>query len=46
MFNENVKIGLLTCKKKFICFNESTLKIMKNAFYFILEALFVLKIKL
>ena len=28
----------------FICFNESPLKIMKNAFYFILKALFVLKI--
>ena len=28
----------------FICFNESTLKTIKNAFYFILKALFVLKI--
>ena len=28
----------------FICFNENPLKIMKNAFYFILKALFVLKI--
>ena len=28
----------------FIYFNESPLKMMKNAFYFILEALFVLKI--
>ena len=28
----------------FICFNESPLKIMKNVFYFILKALFVLKI--
>ena len=28
----------------FICFNESLLNIMKNAFYFILKALFVLKI--
>ena len=32
--------------KKFLfaCFNERPLKIMKNAFYFILKALFVLKI--
>ena len=32
--------------KKFIftCFNESSLKMMKNAFYLILKALFVLKI--
>ena len=28
----------------FICFNESPSKVMKNAFYFILKALFVLKI--
>ena len=28
----------------FICFNESSLKLIKNAFYFILTALFVLKI--
>ena len=28
----------------FICFNETPLKIMKNAFYFILKALFVLKV--
>ena len=28
----------------YICFNESPLKLMKNAFYFILKALFVLKI--
>ena len=27
-----------------ICFNDSPSKIMKNAFYFILKALFVLKI--
>ena len=31
-------------KVLFICFNESPLKMMKNAFYFILKALFVLKI--
>ena len=28
----------------FICFNEIPLKMMKNAFYFILKAFFVLKI--
>ena len=28
----------------FICFYESPLKMMKNTFYFILKALFVLKI--
>ena len=31
-------------KKSFIGFNESPLKMMKNAFYFILKAFFVLKI--
>ena len=30
--------------KKFFCFNDSPLKVMKYAFYFILKALFVLKI--
>ena len=30
-------------KKKIICFNDSPSKIRKNAFYFILKALFVLK---
>ena len=30
--------------KKIICFSGSPLKMMKNAFYFILKALFVLKI--
>ena len=28
----------------FICFNDSSLKMMKNVFYFIFKALFVLKI--
>ena len=28
----------------FICFNESPLKMMKNAVYFMLKALFILKI--
>ena len=31
-------------KNCFICFNKSPLKMMKNAFYFIFKALFVLKI--
>ena len=31
-------------KKLCICFNETTLKMMKNTFYFTLKALFVLKI--
>ena len=31
-------------KKNFICFNDSPSKMMKNVFYFILKALFVLKI--
>ena len=34
----------LSKKFGFICFNKSPLKIMKNAFYFLLNALFVLKI--
>ena len=39
-----VKVGSSTSKKKFICLNHSPSKMMKNAFYFILKALFVLKI--
>ena len=30
--------------KKFVSFNENLLKVMKNAFHFTLNALFVLKI--
>ena len=33
-------------KKKYICLTESPLKMMKNAFYSVLKALFVLKIYL
>ena len=48
MYKEQVyllKVGLSPYKEKyFICFSESPLKMMKNAFYFILKALFVLKI--
>ena len=42
----HVKVGLSPSKKVcFItCFNESPLKMMNNAFYFLLQALFVLKI--
>ena len=41
-----VKVGLPPSKKiSFICFNESFLKMMKIiAFYFVLKALFSLKI--
>ena len=39
------KVGLSPSKNFFvICFIESPLKMIKNAFYFILKALFVLKI--
>ena len=39
------KVGLSPLKKNYvICLIESPLKIMKNAFYFILKALFILKI--
>ena len=40
----NVKVGLSPSKKGVVCFIESHLKVMKNAFYFILKALFFLKI--
>ena len=40
-----VKVGLPPSKKIcVICLTESPLKMMKNTFYFILKALFVLKI--
>ena len=39
------KVGLPPSKKVgFICLNESPLKMMKNAFYFIVKDLFVLRI--
>ena len=42
--SELVKVELSPSKKIcFVCFNESPLKLMKNAFYSILKALFVLK---
>ena len=44
-FHDKLKVGLSPSKKNcVICFIESPLKMMKNAFYFILKALFVLKI--
>ena len=40
-----IKVGLSLSKKNcFIYFNEKSLKMMKNAFYFILQAPFILKI--
>ena len=40
-----LKVGLSPSKKvAFIFFNKSSLKMMKNAFYFMLKALFVLVI--
>ena len=40
-----LKVGLSPSKKVFfICFNDRSSKMMKNAFYFNLKALFVLKI--
>ena len=45
LFVNVFEVGLSLSKKScFICFNENPLKMMKNAFYFILKALFVLKI--
>ena len=39
------KVGFFPFKKNyFICFNESPLRMMQNAFYFILKAFFVLNI--
>ena len=55
MYSENqkgvwaylLKLGSHLTKKTVLfapCFNESPLKMMKNALYFILKALFILKI--
>ena len=39
------KVGISPSKQNsFACFNESPVKMMENTFYFILKALFVLKI--
>ena len=43
--NNSFKVGLSPSPPKvFICFNGSPSKMIKNAFYFVLKALFVLKI--
>ena len=43
-FDHWLKVGFSPSKKKILMFfNESSLKMMKNAFYFIWKALFVLK---
>ena len=39
-----LKVGLSPSNFFFICFKDSILRMMKNAFYFILKGLFVLKI--
>ena len=43
--SKNLKVRLLPSKKKYVTyFIESPLKVMKNDYYFILKAIFVLKI--
>ena len=39
-----IKVVLSPFKKVVFFFNKSPLKMMKNAFYFIVEALFILEI--
>ena len=40
-----LKVGHSPSKKVgFVCFNESPLKVIKNAFYFMLKTLFILEI--
>ena len=39
-----IRAGLLPSEKLFYCLNENTLKMLKNAFYFIFKYLFALKI--
>ena len=41
---KTIKVGLSPSKKKIICFIDTPSKFMQNAYYFILKALFVLKI--
>ena len=44
-YSKKLGVGLSSTKKvSFTCFSRSHLKLMKNAFYFILKALFVRKI--
>ena len=42
--DRRIKVALSLSKKIFICFNDRHSKMMKNASYFILKDLFVLKI--
>ena len=45
LFIKLLKVGLSPSKKVcFICFNESAIKMMKNAFYLILKAFFLHKV--
>ena len=45
IYISKLKVRLLSSKKKYVIFLiESPLKMMKNAFYFFLKALFVFKI--
>ena len=45
MISRSIKVGLATSKKVcVICFIENPFKMMKMAFYFMLKAIFVLKI--
>ena len=45
LYDAFLKVGLSPSKINcFICFNDSPSKMMTNAFYFILKALFALKI--
>ena len=44
LFSQESKVGLSPSKKNiFVCFTESSLKMMKNVFYFMLINLFVLE---
>ena len=43
-YNTSLKVGLLPSKKMFDMLHESPSKMIKNAFYLILKAFFVLKI--
>ena len=42
--DESIKVGISHSEKKIICFKDSPSKMIKNCFYFILKAIFVLKI--
>ena len=45
VLNITIKVGRLSSKEAdFISFDESSLNMMKNAFYFILKAVFVFNI--